>query len=94
MLVLLFGLDVFLMFNCFKGGMEKNVELVFKVWLIIIGLNVVEYIFNLLKVVEMMQVGDVVLFLYMFMQVELMKFKGILMEFVVFKEGVVVLLMV
>lgn len=50
-----FGLDAFLMFNRLKGGTEKNVDPAFKAWPTTIGPNVVEYIPNSSKVVEMMQ---------------------------------------
>jgi len=87
-----FGLDAFLMFNRLKGGTEKNVDPAFKAWPTTIGPNVVEYIPNSSKVVEMMQAGDAALFPYTLTQVELMKSKGIPMEFVAPKEGAVVLL--
>lgn len=87
-----FGLSAFLMFNRLKGGTERNVDPAFKAWPTTIGPNVVEYIPNSSKVVEMMQAGDAALFPYTFTQVELMKSKGIPMEFVAPKEGAVVLL--
>lgn len=87
-----FGLDAFLMFNRIKGGTEKNVEPAFKAWPTTIGPNVVEYIPNSSKVVEMMQQGDAAIFPYTLTQVELMKSKGIPMEFVAPKEGAVVLM--
>ena len=87
-----FGLHAFLMFNRLKGGTEKNVEPAFKAWPTTIGPNVVEYIPNSAKVVEMMQAGDTVLFPYTATQAELMKAKGMPMEFAAPKEGAVVLL--
>jgi putative spermidine/putrescine transport system substrate-binding protein len=87
-----FGLHAFLMFNRLKGGTEKNVEPAFKAWPTTIGPNVVEYIPNSSKVVEMMQAGDAALFPYTLTQVELMKSKGIPMEFAAPKEGAGVLL--
>ena len=87
-----FGLHAFLMFNKIKGGTEKNVDPAFKAWPTSIGPNVLEYIPNSSKVVEMMQAGDAVLFPYTLTQTELMKSKGIPMEFAAPKEGAVVLL--
>ncbi len=87
-----FGLSAFLMFNRLKGGTDKNVDPAFKAWSTSIGPNVVEYIPNSSKVVEMMQAGDAALFPYTLTQVELMKSKGMPMEFVGPKEGAVVLL--
>ncbi|MFT3719488.1 ABC transporter substrate-binding protein [Pseudorhodoferax sp.] len=87
-----FGLHAFLMFNRLQGGTEKNVEPAFKAWPGTIGPNVVEYIPNSSKVVEMMQAGDAALFPYTLTQVELMKSKGMPMEFVAPKEGAVLLL--
>lgn len=63
----IFGLYVFFVFNQLKGGMDVNVDFGFKVWFFIIGFNVLEYIFNLVKIFEMVQIGEVVLFFYMFM---------------------------
>ena len=87
-----FGLHAFLMFNRLKGGNEKNVDPAFKAWPTTIGPNVVEYIPNSSKVVEMMQAGDAAIFPYTLTQTELMKAKGIPMEFVAPKEGAVVLM--
>lgn len=87
-----FGLHAFLMFNRLKGGTEKNVDPAFKAWPTTIGPNVVEYIPNSSKVVEMMQAGDAAIFPYTLTQTELMKAKGIPMEFVAPKEGAVVLM--
>ena len=87
-----FGLHAFLMFNRLKGGTEKNVDPAFKAWPTTIGPNVVEYIRNSTKVVEMMQAGDAAIFPYTLTQAELMKAKGIPMEYVAPKEGAVVLM--
>ncbi|PAT34218.1 extracellular solute-binding protein [Vandammella animalimorsus] len=87
-----FGLHAFLMFNRLKGGNESNVNPGFEAWPETIGPNVVEYIPNSSKIVEMMQAGDAALFPYTFTQTELMKSKGIPMEFVAPKEGAVVLM--
>lgn len=87
-----FGLHAFLMFNRLKGGNEKNVDPAFKAWPTTIGPNVVEYIPNSSKVVEMMQAGDAAIFPYTLTQAELMKSKGIPMEYVAPKEGAVVLM--
>ena len=87
-----FGLHAFVMFNRMKGGTEKNVDPAFKAWPTTIGPNVVEYIPNSSKVVEMMQAGDAAIFPYTLTQAELMKSKGIPMEYVAPKEGAVVLM--
>ena len=75
------------MFNRMQGGTEKNVEPAFKAWPTTIGPNVVEYIPNSAKVVEMMQAGDTVLFPYTATQAELMKAKGMPIAFEAKKPG-------
>lgn len=86
-LVSIFGLYGFMMFNCLVGGIDKNVDFGFKKWGSIIGFNVVEYFFSLVKIFEMVQINEVVIFLLIVIGIVNLKDKGIFVEFVIFKEG-------
>ena len=87
-----FGLHAFMMFNRIQGGDDRNVEPGFKAWGSTIGPNVLEYIPNSAKISEMVQTGDAALFPLTHTQVEVLKGKGIPVEYAQPKEGSVVLI--
>ncbi len=87
-----FGLHGFLSFNKIQGGTDDNVEPGFKAWPTTVGPNVVEYISNSAKISEMAQTGEAALFPYTLTQTNILKSKGIPVEYVHPKEGGVVLI--
>lgn len=87
-----FGLHAFLSFNRIKGGTDSNVEPGFTAWPKTIGPNVAEYVANSAKLSEMAQTGEAALFPYTPTQVNILKSKGIPVEYVQPKEGGVVLM--
>lgn len=87
----MFGLYGFFVINWLFGGNEQNVEFGFGKWVSMVGLNVVEYILNLVKIFEMVQMGEVGLFLFMLIGVGDLQDKGIFVVYVNLKEGLVLL---
>ena len=87
-----FGLHAFMMFNRIQGGDDRNVEPGFKAWGSTIGPNVIEYIPNSAKISEMVQTNEAALFPLTPTQVEVLKGKGVPVEYAQPKEGSVVLI--
>lgn len=87
-----FGLHAFLMLNRMHGGSDNNVEPMFKAWPNTVGPNVLEYIPNSSKIAEMVQNGEAAIFPYTPTQVDILKAKGLPVEYAQPKEGSVVLL--
>jgi putative spermidine/putrescine transport system substrate-binding protein len=80
------------MFNRIQGGDDRNVEPGFNAWRDKIGANVIEYIPNSAKISEMVQTGEAALFPLTPTQVEVLKGKGVPVEYAQPKEGSVVLI--
>lgn len=89
-----YGLLMLVMMVCFNGGSEEKIVLGFDVMIKKVVFNVLVWEFFLGKMVEMLQMGEVVLVVWGNGCVQVVIDQGVLVEFVYFKEGVVVLMLV
>lgn len=86
-----YGLHTFLMINRIAGGTEANVDPAFSSWKDTVGKNVLEYIPNSSKLSEMLQTGEVAMFPLTRGATIRMQKRDLPVEFVVPKEGAVLL---